>query len=65
MLNVFKMPYVQLIAESNDEEIKISIENRYGLVESFASIVLDKDDALKLYNQIGKILGYPEMKNNA
>lgn len=68
MINVFKNPDYQLVIETIDYDcLFVKIENRYGVAPELdlEIEIQSTDDLLKIYNQIGKILGYPEMKNNA
>ena len=68
MLNVFKNPDYQLVVETTDYgDLIFKIENRYGVAPELDLEVeiQTHDDMLRIYNQIGKLLGYPEMKNNA
>lgn len=63
MLNVFKNTDYQLVVET-EYDLIIKIEKRYGIEnDEIVEIEIDDDrDILKLYNQLGKLLGYPEMK---
>lgn len=63
MLSVFKNKEYQLVVETVHNIASLKIENRYGIApELDLEIELTKSDVLKLYNQLGKLLGYPEMK---
>ena len=63
MLNVFKNTDYQLVVETVHNIACLKIENRYGVVRELdLEIELKYNDVLKLYNQLGKLLGYPEMK---
>ena len=63
MLNVFKNKEYQLVVET-EYDLIIKIEKRYGIEnDEIVEIEIDDDrEILKLYNQLGKLLGYPETK---
>lgn len=63
MLSVFKTNDKQLVIETQTGYIVLIVENRYGLNNiDDNEIELQYDDVHKIYNQLGKWLGYPEMK---
>lgn len=67
MLNVFKNTDFQLVVLTDETygSASVKIENRYGVApELDLEVELTETDVHNLYNQLGKALGYPEIKNN-
>lgn len=68
MLNAFKNSDFQLVVETTEYgDLIFKIENRYGVAPELdlEIEIQNHNDMLKIYNQIGKLLGYPEMTENA
>lgn len=64
MLNVFKDKEYQLVIDTEFDFLIITIEKRYGIdeYEPIEITIYNDKDILKLYNQIGELLGIPEQK---